>query len=172
MRYRPLRAAGLLLACAFALSATLPALAAPPRRDPQAQGNDCVACHGDSKVLGARHKPVKAMKLADCTECHERKTDDTLIGKLPGSHLHQLVAVGCADCHGATDKPEAVEAEKCLSCHGPLAKLVQRTAKVKPENPHHSPHWGDELDCTLCHQQHRKSEDYCAECHRFNYKVP
>jgi len=153
--------------------AALP-LAAAPTRDAAAAGNDCVACHkGDAKAaLPAKHKSTKAMKLADCLECHEKKTEDTLITKLPGSHLHQLAGVGCADCHGKAAKPEPVEMEQCLSCHGSGEKVAALTAKMKPQNPHVSTHYNSDLDCNLCHRQHQKSENYCAECHRWDFKVP
>jgi cytochrome c oxidase cbb3-type subunit 3 len=38
-------------------------------------------------------------------------------------------------------------------------------APSPPPNPHTSPHYGTELDCNLCHRQHAKSENYCAQCH-------
>jgi hypothetical protein len=158
-----------LLLC-LALGAALSA-GAEPLRDPKAAGNDCVACHGTQKVLGAKHKATQAMKMADCVECHERKTDDTLIGRLNGSHLHQLQGVTCDDCHGKGAERAPVEMEQCLSCHGSGDKVSALTAKLK-QNPHDSKHYGTDLDCNLCHQQHRKSEDYCAECHTFKFKVP
>lgn len=152
------------------------AQAAPPTRDLTAQPQDCVACHkGEGRYGGAmpaKHKPVQGRKLAECLECHEKKTPDSLITKLPGSHLHQLAGVSCADCHDKTTKPALVESARCLSCHGSGDKLAALTAKVKPQNPHRSVHYGTELDCNLCHHQHEKSENYCAECHRYDYKVP
>ena len=169
MMRRRTSAVGRLLALALCMA--LPALA-EPLRAPKAAGNDCVACHGTQKVLGARHKATQAMKMADCVGCHERKTDDTLLGRLNGSHLHQLQGVGCDGCHGKGAKREPVEKEQCLSCHGSGDKVAALTAQVKPQNPHNSKHYGTELDCNLCHQQHRKSEDYCAECHDFKFKVP
>ena len=166
MNLRPMSAVWLLLCLA------LPSLA-EPLRDPKAAGNDCVACHGTQQVLGAKHKSTRAMKMSDCVECHERKSDDTLVGRLNGSHLHQLQGVACDDCHGkgSSDKREPVEAAQCLSCHGSGDKVSALTARLK-QNPHDSKHYGTELDCNLCHQQHRKSEDYCAECHEFKFKVP
>lgn len=164
--------AGLLLALpALALAAT-PA----PTRDPVAQAQDCRACHkGEGRYGGAlpeRHKPVQGQKLADCLACHDKRGDDTLAGKLPGSHLHQLAGVGCADCHGKEGKPAVVEMDRCLACHGSGDKVAALTAQMKPQNPHLSVHYGSELDCNLCHRQHAKSENYCAECHRWQFKVP
>ncbi len=164
------------LALAWLLVACAQALAAAPTRDPSALPQDCAACHkGEGRYGGAmpqKHKAVAGKKLADCLECHEKKTPDSLVTRLPGSHLHQLSGVSCVDCHGKEGKPAPVEAAQCLSCHGSGDKVAALTAKVKPQNPHRSVHYGTELDCNLCHHQHAKSENYCAECHRFDFKVP
>ena len=50
----------------------------------------------------------------------------------------------------------------CEMCHG----------KVKPHNPHTSPHYQDKLECTNCHLGHEKSENFCAQCHDFKFNVP
>ncbi|WP_418869780.1 cytochrome c3 family protein, partial [Sutterella wadsworthensis] len=39
-------------------------------------------------------------------------------------------------------------------------------------NPHVSPHYGKTLECTNCHLMHQESENYCNQCHEFNFKVP
>ena len=85
---------------------------------------------------------------------------------------HKTLGVSCADCHGKAKKPTFVEADKCLACHGPAAGLVQKTAAVKPENPHASPHWGTQIECSVCHRQHEKRVDWCAHCHNYGFKVP
>lgn len=85
---------------------------------------------------------------------------------------HQANGVGCADCHGKAKKKTAVAAEKCLECHGPATELAKKTAAVKPENPHDSPHWGPGMDCTVCHRQHEATVNWCNHCHAFGFKVP
>ena len=157
----------LAVACGFAGHAA----AATAKRDPAAAASDCVACHGDAKVLPAKHKAVKGMKWADCTTCHEPgDKDSSLAGKMPASHSHALAGESCASCHGA-GKPSAVPTAKCASCHD-LDKLVAKTAKLKPKNPHTSPHYGKELDCDNCHVQHGKSVNFCNDCHEFDFRVP
>lgn len=141
------------------------------KRDPAARAGDCAACHGDARVLPARHKAVAAMKWSACLECHERADPDTtLAGKLPGAHAHALAGEGCASCHGS-GKPAAVPTATCTRCHA-LDKLVAATAKVKPKNPHTSPHYGPELDCDNCHLQHGKSVNFCNDCHEYDFRVP
>ena len=51
-------------------------------------------------------------------------------------------------------------------------QLVEKTKNVKPVNPHVSPHYGKTLECTNCHLMHQESENYCNQCHEFNFKVP
>jgi len=55
---------------------------------------------------------------------------------------------------------------------GAWGTKLQQEAGVKPSNPHTSPHYGMSLDCNLCHHQHAKSENYCSQCHKFDFKVP
>lgn len=159
----------------LALWATLcapgPATAAPAKRNANVAAVDCAGCHGSTQVLPPKHKSIKAMKWADCVECHERNDpQSTLAGKLPAAHAHALAGEGCASCHG-TGKPEAVATTQCTQCHA-LDKLLAKTASVKPKNPHTSPHYGKELDCDNCHIQHGKSVDFCNDCHEFKFSVP
>jgi len=135
---------------------------------------DCAGCHKGKKVLPDNHIAIKEMPYEGCLVCHlpgEGKAG-TLKGKIPGSHLHAFKGVKCEQCHGKVKKPEPVEMAKCVACHGATAKLAEKTAKVKPQNPHESPHYGTDADCNLCHHQHAKSENLCAQCHKFDYVVP
>lgn len=165
------RAALFLSTALIACWLSAPFAAAAPLRNPKAAPGDCVACHKQSKVLPARHSATKGVKPQACAECHDPGTDDALAGKVPGSHFHQLGGVGCPQCHGNATKPTEVAAEKCMSCHD-TAKLAEKTQDVKPKNPHLSPHYGKDADCNLCHHQHAKSENYCVQCHKFEFKVP
>lgn len=88
--------------------------------------------------------------------------------------MHAKGGVGCAGCH-ETQLPAAgaeVGNERCLACHGPLEKLVEKTkpAQFADRNPHHS-HLG-EIACTVCHKAHEASVVYCLDCHRkFEMKI-
>lgn len=144
---------------------------AAPKLLPKAKGGDCQACHGDEKVLPPGHADSRSMSWEGCRACH-REGNMSLKGKMPGSHRHLLSGVTCVQCHGNTSKPQNLSLDKCVSCHGSPDKLAAKTAKVKPENPHTSPHYGTTLDCNLCHHQHAKSENYCSQCHQFKFSVP
>ncbi|MBN2439542.1 MAG: cytochrome c3 family protein [Deltaproteobacteria bacterium] len=111
------------------------------------------------------------MDLEACRICHARD-NRMLRGKLPGIHHHQLAGVTCEQCHGKTRNPQALTLESCVACHGGTERIAEKTKDVKPKNPHTSPHYGTELDCNLCHHQHVKSENYCAQCHTFAFTTP
>lgn len=86
--------------------------------------------------------------------------------------FHAGMDVTCADCHGDENKREAVTIVTCLACHDTSA-LAEKTANVKPRNPHKNRHYGTEADCNLCHHLHEKSENFCLPCHdRFDFVVP
>lgn len=135
---------------------------------------DCAACHKDKKVLPDNHVPTKEMPYDGCRVCHLPGEGNAVVlkSKIPGSHLHTLRGVTCLKCHGKTKNPEALDMSQCVACHGSTEKLAEKTKDVKPKNPHTSPHYGTELDCNLCHHQHTKSENYCAQCHQFDFVVP
>ena len=78
----------------------------------------------------------------------------------------------CQTCHGPDMKnPQMPEMATCTGCHN-VDQLVEKTKNVKPVNPHVSPHYGKTLECTNCHLMHQESENYCNQCHEFNFKVP
>lgn len=89
-----------------------------------------------------------------------------------GADRHAQVGVKCEACHG-TDKanPATPDIDTCTSCHN-ADQLAEKTKDYKPTNPHVSPHYGKALECTYCHIQHGQTEDFCAQCHNFGFKVP
>ena len=139
-----------------------------------AQAWECAACHRAQNVLPKQHVDIQEMPYVGCAVCHlsEEGFAGALKGKMPGSHLHAFRNVPCAGCHGQEKKPAPVAKSQCLVCHGSAAKVALKTQNTKPNNPHDSPHYGTQLDCNFCHRQHAKSEDYCAQCHKFNFVVP
>ncbi|HEY3276594.1 MAG TPA: cytochrome c3 family protein [Syntrophorhabdaceae bacterium] len=160
------------LSLAFILLSTMATnVMAVPKKLATAKPGDCAACHGSEKRLPQDHKATKGMSYQACLECHEKSGPMSLTGKMPGSHMHQISGITCTKCHGKVKKPEEVKMKQCVACHN-TDKIAEKTAKVKPQNPHESPHYGRTLDCNLCHHQHGKSENYCNQCHKFDYKVP
>ena len=161
---------GLCLAVLLLVGTAVSTMAAP-KRIATAKPGDCAACHGSQKVLPQDHKDTKGMSYQGCLECHEKTGAQSLRTKLPGSHMHQLSGITCAKCHGKTKAPKEVKMKQCVVCHS-TEKIVEKTAKVKPQNPHESPHYGTNLDCNVCHHQHAKSENFCSQCHKFDFVVP
>lgn len=145
---------------------------AAPKRLASAKPGNCAACHGKDAILPADHPKTSGMTLASCRECHAKGGSSSLAGKLPLSHVHQLGGVTCVKCHGKTKKPQPVGMEQCVACHGDTDKLAEKTAGIKQQNPHKSPHYGTTLDCNTCHHQHEKAENFCLQCHKFDFVVP
>lgn len=86
--------------------------------------------------------------------------------------LHVKGGMKCETCHGNDMKnPQEPTTATCTGCHN-TDQLVEKTKGVKPTNPHTSPHYGKELDCTNCHLMHQESENFCNQCHEFKFQVP
>jgi hypothetical protein len=151
------------------ISALLPAQ--EPKRSPEVKPSDCAGCHTAKSPLPKDHVATAGLTLTDCRGCHEKGGDNSLVGKISLSHIHQLTGVTCGKCHEDVKNPQPVGFKRCLTCHD-MDKVSLATANVKPTNPHASPHFGKNADCSLCHHMHEKSEIYCAQCHDFAFKVP
>ena len=90
-----------------------------------------------------------------------------------GADRHMAKGLTCEMCHGKGNPAELdpPDIKKCTQCH-PTSMLTAKTKNVKPHNPHVSPHYQDQLECTNCHHMHEASENFCAQCHDFKFKVP
>lgn len=84
---------------------------------------------------------------------------------------HTSKGVPCEACHVSKEKPQMPTINNCVKCHE-LEALTAKTASVKPQNPHTSPHYQNKLECNNCHIGHEPSENFCGQCHNFEYKVP
>lgn len=146
------------------------AMSAKPKKSETAAPGDCSACHSNEKILPADHVNTKKMTSTECAECHKNDSKSLRV-KIPLSHTHQLSGVDCDDCHETAKPAKPLKTAECLFCHGSYNEVVEGTAKLDP-NPHNSPHYGKELDCDLCHHQHSKSENFCAQCHEWELIVP
>ena len=131
---------------------------------------DCRQCHQNESILGADHVSTQSMRMDGCLECHE-KEEMSLDGKISGSHLHLLRGVFCSDCHGEKKIYGLVGTDRCLKCHINGQKVAALTDTLDP-NPHDSIHYGQDLDCDLCHHIHKKSEIFCNQCHDFTNITP
>ncbi len=136
-----------------------------------AQAGDCMACHaGGKQVIPGKHPATKGMNLQACLACH-KQDDVRLTDKMPSSHAHMLAGISCQACHGAKPPYDEVEMKTCTACHA-TEKLAAAPARDHfLPNPHNS-HYGTEVECSLCHHQHKKSEYMCTQCHDFKNVTP
>ena len=85
-----------------------------------------------------------------------------------GADRHIAKGLNCQTCHGSDMKnPQFPEEATCVQCHNKEA-LAEKTKDLPGANPHKAPHNGDCINCNL---QHEPADDYCAQCHKFNFKV-
>lgn len=133
---------------------------------------DCATCHRDVQMLPDGHVPTAGMRLEDCVACHAPATPLDLHPVMPLDHFHMLAGVTCQTCHEDADPPMQMSSDQCLACHGPLEDLAERTAETQPTNPHGTPHGPPYAACDLCHRVHTESENFCAQCHDFDFTVP
>lgn len=142
-----------------------------PKRLTKAQPGDCIACHkGGKQVLPGDHQKTKGMKLGQCQTCHS-KDEVPLTFKMPSSHAHMLSGVSCQKCHGKKAPYSKVGMQTCTQCHSIETLASAPTRGHFLPNPHNS-HYGTDVDCNLCHYQHKKSEFMCTQCHDFKNVTP
>lgn len=135
-----------------------------------ARFTECAACHGSRKVLPPGHVSVASEKNRDCSECHS-EGKNSLRARVPLSHTHLANDVTCLDCHG--QKPFAfVSTESCRECHGGPEEVSSLTRTKEAFNPHDSPHYGNDMDCDMCHHLHTRSENVCGDCHDLERPTP
>ena len=131
---------------------------------------DCAACHCSKAVLPPEHVSLIGDKAKNCSACH-CKGENKLSAKIPLSHIHLANDMACMDCHD--QKPFAlVSTDRCRECHGDPDEISALTRSEAAFNPHESPHYGNDMDCDLCHHLHAKSENICGDCHDIKTPTP
>ncbi|MFU0841067.1 MAG: Cytochrom-c3-2 domain-containing protein [Burkholderia sp.] len=84
---------------------------------------------------------------------------------------HVAKGVKCEACHTPDHKiKQQGDYEICVSCHGDYDAMIKKTEGRYEVNPH-AQHEGA-LPCTECHKGHKKSVNYCGQCHSYEYNVP
>lgn len=131
---------------------------------------------------------VKASENPEfCSSCHlmvpyyDSYHDSNLL-----ANQHAEAELDCHDCHESSIAIQAQEGWKfitgnyqiplerrefskefCLECHDDFDTTVKAATDFEHANPHDS-HNG-ELECNVCHNMHKPSQVFCAECHIFDW---
>lgn len=97
---------------------------------------------------------LHAVKDVECLDCHQTKV---------GEQIEELTKYVTKD-YETPLRERKIKQEACLSCkeHDSYPELAETTKDWK-RNVHAS-HWGD-MECYLCHKQHRANVLYCTKCH-------
>lgn len=81
---------------------------------------------------------------------------------------HHMKAMGdaltCQMCHGVKLPTERPSDKACIQCHGTMDKIPTKPNRFD-KFPHASAHYGNTLDCTTCHSEHKESRALCNDCH-------
>ncbi len=75
----------------------------------------------------------------------------------------------CETCHETKTPTDRPSDKACVKCHGSMDKIPTPPNKFD-KFPHASPHYGDTLDCTICHSEHKPSRALCNDCHIVQWK--
>lgn len=84
----------------------------------------------------------------------------------------------CVDCHGEETPLEEyylIPSQSCFNCHGSPEDVAALTPQYDGKggiNPHNSFHLDTRIECYMCHQEHKPSRNYCAQCHDANVWMP
>lgn len=77
-------------------------------------------------------------------------------------------AMKCEMCHQQALPTSKPSDKMCIQCHGTMDKIATKPNPFD-KNPHASAHYGNTLECTACHAEHKPSKDLCSNCHRVQW---
>lgn len=83
---------------------------------------------------------------------------------LAGVPMKHAMMKDCKTCHGVEAPTARPDGKACVGCHGTMDKIPTKPNKFN-KFPHASQHYGDTLDCTTCHAEHKASKALCNDCH-------
>lgn len=107
----------------------------------------------EGPLLAAKHGAIGNK----CIDCHQRGIPEMVkevLSNVTGNYQNPL-------------KERDFSRKKCLECHQKNWDKIVKATDFERSNPHKS-HLGD-IDCHLCHKMHKKSELYCAQCHKHKW---
>lgn len=86
------------------------------------------------------------------------------LADVPMKDHHAKLMQTCETCHGTATPTERPDGKACIGCHGTMDKIPTKPNRFD-KFPHASAHYGNTLDCTTCHAEHKASRALCNDCH-------
>ena len=74
----------------------------------------------------------------------------------------------CAVCHGPGTPESRPSDTACIGCRGAMDKIPTKPNRFD-KFPHASAHYGNTLECTTCHAEHKPSKALCNDCHNVEW---
>lgn len=102
--------------------------------------------------------------FAALLSCSAFAADAPTLAGMPMKHS-MAAQMQCSTCHDNTTEFTKPSTQKCESCHGPMAQIKTK-ANPQDKYPHQSAHYGNTVDCGVCHSEHKASQDLCSNCHQ------
>lgn len=92
--------------------------------------------------------------------------ENTLSGvPIKAHHFNVIGEDGtCKTCHETAVPTERPSEDTCIACHGTMDEIPTKENKFD-KFPHASDHYGNTLECTACHAEHKPSRALCNNCH-------
>lgn len=111
-------------------------------------------------------KALMLVLSAACAVISAQAAAGTLAGvPMKDHHLKAFGAnAACETCHGVNTPTQRPDSARCVQCHGTMDKIPTKPNQYE-KFPHASAHYGNTLDCTICHSEHKASRALCNDCH-------
>lgn len=133
-------------------------------------------------LFGCKKNDQNAKSIDNNSSVETIKEDNTSKAVVPTEEMLAKMApnyslkethkdFSCTDCHGEETPLEEyylIPSQSCFNCHGSPEDVAALTPQYEGKggiNPHNSFHLDTRIECYMCHQEHKPSRNYCAQCH-------
>lgn len=109
-------------------------------------------------------KNLALLAMGVCTAFALTSAHPATLAGVPMKDHHAKLTQTCETCHGTATPSERPDGKACIGCHGTMDKIPTKPNRFD-KFPHASAHYGNTLDCTTCHAEHKASRALCNDCH-------